>query len=122
MSDYALFVTAPRNLESLLAEELQSLGISQARETRGGVGFHGSLAEAYRVCLWTRVGNRVLLELDSFVADSPETLYQGMQQIDWQTHFGVENTFAVQFQSSQSNMTHSQYGALKAKDAIVDQF
>lgn len=122
MSDYALFVTAPLHLESLLTEELHAQGIDQARETRGGVSFHGTLEEAYRVCLWSRVANRVLLELGSFTADSPEALYRGMQQIDWRDHFGVANTFAVQFQSSQSTITHSQYGALKAKDAVVDQF
>ncbi|MDR9436298.1 MAG: bifunctional 23S rRNA (guanine(2069)-N(7))-methyltransferase RlmK/23S rRNA (guanine(2445)-N(2))-methyltransferase RlmL [Thiohalophilus sp.] len=122
MSDYALFVTAPLHLESLLAEELHALGIDQAQETRGGVSFSGTLEEAYRVCLWSRVANRVLLELASFTADSPEALYRGVQQIDWRDHFGVANTFAVQFQSSQSTITHSQYGALKAKDAVVDQF
>lgn len=122
MSDYALFVTAPLHLESLLAEELHALGIDQARETRGGVGFRGTLEEAYRVCLWSRVANRVLLELARFTADSPEALYRGVQQIDWRDHFGVADTFAVQFQSSQSTITHSQYGALKAKDAVVDQF
>ncbi|MFP4611712.1 MAG: bifunctional 23S rRNA (guanine(2069)-N(7))-methyltransferase RlmK/23S rRNA (guanine(2445)-N(2))-methyltransferase RlmL [Thiohalophilus sp.] len=122
MSEYALFVTAPLHLESLLAEELHALGIEQAQETRGGASFRGTLEEAYRVCLWSRVANRVLLELASFTADSPEALYRGVQQIDWRDHFGVANTFAVQFQSSQSTITHSQYGALKAKDAVVDQF
>jgi len=122
MSEYSLFVTAPKNMESLLAEELHAMGIDQAQETRGGVRFNGTLEEAYRVCLWCRVGNRVLLELGSFAADSPESLYQGIQQIDWQTHFSEANTFAVQFQTSHSRITHSQYGALKVKDAIVDQF
>lgn len=121
MTEYSLFVTAPRHLESLLAEELQGMAIP-ARETRGGAQFHGSLEQAYRACLWSRVANRVLLELARFTADSPEALYRGMQQIDWQEHFGVEATFAVQFQSTQSTITHSQYGAQKAKDAVVDQF
>lgn len=122
MPDYSLFVTTAKHLESLLAEELKQLGIEQARETRGGVRFQGSLAEAYRICLWSRVANRVLLELADFPADSPEALYQGIQTIDWQLHFGADNTFATRFHTSQSNITHSHYGALKVKDAIVDQF
>lgn len=121
MSEHSLFVTAPLHLESLLAEELQGMAIP-ARETRGGAQFNGSLEQAYRACLWSRVANRVLLELARFTADSPEALYRGIQQIDWQEHFDVEATFAVQFQSTQSAITHSQYGAQKAKDAVVDQF
>ena len=36
-------------------------------------------------------------------------------------HVGEEGTLAVDFNSSQSAITHSHYGALKTKDAIVDQ-
>ncbi|MBI1422414.1 MAG: bifunctional 23S rRNA (guanine(2069)-N(7))-methyltransferase RlmK/23S rRNA (guanine(2445)-N(2))-methyltransferase RlmL [Gammaproteobacteria bacterium] len=119
---HTCFATAPKNLEALLAEEIRQLGISNARDTRGGVTFQASLAEAYRVCLWSRVANRVLLQLATFVADAAETLYAGVQSIHWPAHFTTANTFAVDLNLSSSNLTHSQFAALKAKDAIVDQF
>ncbi|MEJ2360792.1 MAG: bifunctional 23S rRNA (guanine(2069)-N(7))-methyltransferase RlmK/23S rRNA (guanine(2445)-N(2))-methyltransferase RlmL [Gammaproteobacteria bacterium] len=119
---YTLFATAPKNLEALLAEEIRQLGIGNARDTRGGVRFAAELAEAYRVCLWSRVANRVLLQLATFVADSAESLYAGVQGIDWSAHFDTTQTFAIDLNLSSSNLTHSQFAALKAKDAIVDQF
>ncbi len=118
---FSLFATAPKNLEALLAEEIRQLGIS-ARDTRGGVTFQASLAEAYRVCLWSRVANRVLLQLATFAADSAEALYAGVQSIQWSQHFTTDQTFAIDLNLSSSNLTHSQFAALKAKDAIVDQF
>ena len=119
---HSYFATAPKHLEALLAEELRQLGIASARDTRGGVTFQGDLSEAYRVCLWSRVANRVLLQLAAFDADSAESLYAGVQAVPWQEHFTTNHTFAIDLNLSSSNLTHSQFAALKAKDAIVDQF
>ncbi|MCB1760597.1 MAG: bifunctional 23S rRNA (guanine(2069)-N(7))-methyltransferase RlmK/23S rRNA (guanine(2445)-N(2))-methyltransferase RlmL [Gammaproteobacteria bacterium] len=114
--------TAPKHMEQLLVEELRALGAEEVAETRAGARFKGTLATAYRVCLWSRIANRVLLPLASFAADSAEALYAGVQQIDWQNHFDLERTFAVDFNTSASRIDHSQFGALKVKDAVVDQF
>ncbi len=117
-----LFATAPKGMVQLLQTELQQLGGLELREQPAGVEFSGDLQTAYRVCLWSRCANRVLLPLNSFQADSPETLYQGVQSIDWPEHFNHHNTLAIDFVSRHSNIQHSQFGAQKVKDAIVDQF
>jgi len=119
---HTFFATAPKNLEALLAEEIRAVGIDNARDTRGGARFSSDLAGAYRVCLWSRVANRVLLQLASFSADSAESLYAGVQAIPWSEHFTTGQTFAIDLNLSSSRLTHSQFAALKAKDAIVDQF
>ncbi len=116
------FATTPKGIESLLAAELRRLGAASVRETRAGVAFEGDLAVAYRCCLWSRLANRILLPLARFAAASPETLYAGVQAIAWDEHLSVDTSLAIDFTASQSKITHSQYGALKAKDAIVDQF
>ena len=122
MTVYRCFATAPKNMESLLAEELRSLGIAEVFETRAGANFTASLAGAYKICLWSRTANRVLLELARFPAATPQALYEGVQAVPWQAHFDTHNSFAVTFATSQSRITHSHFGALKVKDAIVDQF
>lgn len=122
MNDLRFFAPAPRNLEALLAEELRGLGIASAREGRGGAGFHGDLAAAYRACLWSRVASRILLPLAQFPAPDPEALYDGIRHIPWQEHFDVDHTFAIDVTAAQAVIRHSHYAALKAKDAIVDQF
>lgn len=122
MNNYQFFATTPKNMESLLAEELRALGAENVSEARAGASFSGTLETACRACLWSRVANRVLLVLSQFPAETPEALYTGVQAIDWRRHFDVSNAFAVAFSSSQSEIHHTQFGALKTKDAIVDQF
>jgi 23S rRNA (guanine2445-N2)-methyltransferase / 23S rRNA (guanine2069-N7)-methyltransferase len=122
MDSYDLFVTAPRGTEAVLATELHALGVAGAAPGVGGVALHGPLELACRICLWSRVGNRVLLSLGRFPAPSPEALYAGVQAIDWRDHLRVEGTLAVDCFVRSSRITHSHYAALKVKDAVVDQF
>ena len=115
------FAPAPRHIESLLADELNAMSLPGVKEARGGARFEGTLSDAYRACLWSRVANRVLLPIGTFDAPTPEALYQGVQSIPWHDHLPDGRTFAVHMDSSQSAITHSHFGALKVKDAIVDQ-
>ena len=121
MNSSSFFATTPKGMESLLAAELRRLGAASVRETRAGVAFEGDLTIAYRSCLWSRLANRILLPLSRFTAETPEALYAGVRAIDWDGHLAADASLAIDFTASQSKITHSHYGALKAKDAIVDQ-
>lgn len=109
-------------MEPLLADELQSLGMQEIKLTRAGVTFHGQLLDAYRACLWSRIANRILLPLATFTAPDPDSLYQGIQTVNWKEHFSVDHTFAVETTLLNSHIQHTHFAALKVKDAIVDQF
>ena len=116
-----LFATAPKGVAGVVAGELRALGATQVGEHPAGVSFRGDLALAYRVCLWSRTASRILLTLHRFPAPTPETLYRGAGEIDWSAHLGETTTFAVSCALSRAEIQHSQYAALKVKDAIVDQ-
>jgi len=58
--------SAPRGFADLLARELQACGALQPRERSTGVAFAGTLESAYRACLWSRIANRVFLEVAHF--------------------------------------------------------
>ena len=122
MSKQHYFATAPKGMEGLLANELRQLDASNVKEGRAGVSFEGDLATAYRVCLWSRIANRVLKPLKTFPAADPEELYNGVLDIDWTEHLAVDGTLVVDFSTVQSAINHSQFGAQKVKDAICDQF
>ena len=115
------FATTAKGMEELLAAELREIGAQGVCVGRAGVEFEGSLEAAYRACLWSRVANRILLPLASFSAPSPQALYEGVGSIRWSDHLDPRRTLAVDFSASRSKITHSHYGALKTKDAIVDQ-
>lgn len=116
------FVSAPKHLGSLLADELGQLGVAGAVETRGGARFVGTLAEAYRVCLWSRVANRVLLPLASFPAQGTDDLYAGALEITWEDHLDASRTFAVHVDGQADDVKHTRFAALRVKDALADRF
>ncbi len=121
-SQHRFFATAPKGMEGLLADELRQLGAANVGETRAGVGFQGDLSRAYRVCLWSRIANRILMPLASFPAADPEQLYEGVMAVNWAEHLAVDGSLVVDFSSVRSEITHTQFGAQKVKDAIVDHF
>jgi 23S rRNA (guanine2445-N2)-methyltransferase / 23S rRNA (guanine2069-N7)-methyltransferase len=120
--DQSFFASAARNLETLLAEELRGLGLADAQETRGGVRFTGSLRHAYLVLLYSRVASRVLLPLAAFDAPDADALYAGVREIDWREHLLPDHTLAVHLDAIRSGIGNGRFGALRVKDAIVDQF
>ena len=122
MTDSRFFATCPKAMEDILATELKQLGVQQVKTAMAGVYFEGSLENAYRVCLWSRIANRVLLVLSSFTVTSQEDLYAGIYKVNWFDHMKPDDSFAVSFNAKASkviNNTH--FGALKVKDAVVDQ-
>ena len=115
------FATCPKNLEGLLEEELIFLGAQNTKQTIAGVKFTGDLALAYRACLWSRLANRVLLPLSEFSAEDADALYEGVRRIQWLEHLHPENSFVIDFAGVSLEINNSHFGALKVKDAIVDQ-
>jgi len=120
MSGY--YATCAKGLEYLLRDELAALGADDVHEGLAGVRFSGSLETAYRACLWSRLASRILLPLAEFDAPGDEALYRGIQDIDWTAHLQASATLAVDADTSQSQLTHSQFIARRVKDAVVDQF
>src|SRR5665648_1213741 len=116
------FATVPRGMESLLAGELRSLGAEHVKQARAGVSFQGTLETAYRVCLWSRLAGRVLLPLATGPAADGDELYATTYRVDWDAHLGVDGTLAVDFSGVSDTIRDTRYGAVRMKDAVVDQF
>jgi 23S rRNA (guanine2445-N2)-methyltransferase / 23S rRNA (guanine2069-N7)-methyltransferase len=116
----SLLASAPRGLADLLARELEGCGATEVRERATGVVFAGSLETAYRACLWSRVANRVLLEIARFEAADAAQFYQAARAIDWSQHLAPGATLACDFSGTHPAITHTHFGALKLKDAICD--
>lgn len=117
-----LFATAPGGLEGLLQSELVALGANDAKITSGGVLFVASDEIMYECLLWSRFASRILLLISEFDIDNDIDLYHKVNQINWPAIFDPDASFLVHFKGTNAAIRHTQYGALKVKDAIVDCF
>ncbi|MFT5708061.1 MAG: 23S rRNA (guanine2445-N2)-methyltransferase / 23S rRNA (guanine2069-N7)-methyltransferase [Oceanospirillaceae bacterium] len=114
--------TCPKGFEPLLVDELISFGADKVKQVAVGVEFSGDIEYAYRACLWSRVANRVLLPLLTGNAETADELYDAIQSIQWLDHMEPTNSLAISFTGSSRAINNTHFGALKVKDAIVDQF
>ena len=98
MSDrYELFLTCPKGLEGLLLEEAGNLGLEEAREHTSAIRGVAEMETAYRLCLRSRLANRVLLVLKRFPIQDAESLYEGVLEVDWFEHLEPNGSLAVEF-------------------------
>ncbi|MBS0557465.1 MAG: bifunctional 23S rRNA (guanine(2069)-N(7))-methyltransferase RlmK/23S rRNA (guanine(2445)-N(2))-methyltransferase RlmL [Proteobacteria bacterium] len=118
----SFFATCPKGLEYLLVDELNAIGANDVHEALAGVHFAGGLDAGYRACLWSRLASRVLMTLSEFDVADADALYAGARAIDWPAHLDIATSFAVDAVGTTSGLTHSQFAALRVKDAIVDAF
>lgn len=117
---HELILTCPKGLEGLLLDEAVGLGLEDAREQTAAIRGFADMEVAYRLCLWSRLANRVLLVLDRFATVNAETLYEGVHEVDWSEHLEATGSLAVEFSGHGSGIDNTHFGALKVKDAIVD--
>lgn len=122
MSTHSFFVTAPRGLVEVLADELRALGARVVRTEPGGCRVRGPLSFGYRVCLWSRVANRVLLHLADLPVRDDAALYEGVKALPWEDHLDPDGTLAVDYVAVRAAVEHTRFGMQRVKDAIVDRF
>lgn len=123
MQNLKLFVTGHKGFETPLFHELRAiLGATDAvlSKVYGGVEISASIDAVYRVCLHSRLANRVFCELARAAVEDDTRLYQAVYQVEWERHLQARNSIAVSATVSRSKLDHEHYVALKSKDAIVD--
>jgi putative N6-adenine-specific DNA methylase len=116
------FAQTADGLEQLATAEVERLGATEVSPAYRGVYFSCDLDGVYRVNYASRLLTRVLAPLLTFDCHSARYLYKTARSIDWADFLGVTDTFAVSANVSNSAIRHSQYAALRIKDAVADQF
>jgi 23S rRNA (guanine2445-N2)-methyltransferase / 23S rRNA (guanine2069-N7)-methyltransferase len=125
MQNLKLFITGHKGFETLLFHELRDILDSSAailEKKYGGVEISGGIETVYRICLHSRLANRVFCELGRAQVEDEAQLYQAVYQINWGAHLNARDSIAVSATLSRSRLEHTHFVALRAKDAIVDQF
>lgn len=144
MQKYAIFVELNRNIvpegkelqmenfkmvaktffgfEEILANELIKLGAQRVEQGTRMVSFYGDKGFMYKANLALRTPLKILKPIKQFKVFNENSLYKGIQSIDWTDYISVHQSFMIDATIFSEQFNHSQFVALKSKDAIVDQF
>lgn len=114
------FASCAKGLEYLLADELLALGCAKATATMAGVNVEGTLHDAQRAVLWSRLASRVVWPLTEYACEDEGALYAGARALPWHEHMDATLTLAVDAHVSGDAITHARYAAQRVKDAVVD--
>jgi len=121
------FCPCPRGMEAALAEELgeiaqQSTTMRVHNQVPGGVHCSGSMVDAYRVNLHSRIASRVLMRMGQRSYNNENDIYDLVLEQPWEDWFGVDHTIRVDVTAVKSPLKSLEFTTLKIKDAICDRF
>ena len=108
--------------EELLENELRQLGAQHIKKGVRNVRFTGDKGFMYKCNMGLRTAIKILKPILQFNVKDENELYKKIKDIAWEKYIDVDATLAVSATLSGDRFTHSQYIALKTKDAIVDRF
>ena len=91
-------------LEGLAANEIRKLNLSQVQTENGRVLCKGSVLDIPRLNLNLRTGERVLLVLGTFQAESFETLFEKTKALPWEQFLPKQAQFPVKGHSLNSTL------------------
>jgi 23S rRNA (guanine2445-N2)-methyltransferase / 23S rRNA (guanine2069-N7)-methyltransferase len=117
-----LFATTARGFEELLKAELSALGAQDCKVQQGGVAYQADDSALYRTLLWSRLSSRILLPLTHGKVYDDIDLYSTVTNFNWLQHFDSKSSFLVDFNGTNQAIRHTQFGAMRVKDGIVDYF
>ena len=117
-----LLATTARGFEELLKSELTELGAQDAKVAQGGVHYWADDETLYRTLLWSRLSSRILLPIVQAKVFSDLDLYSAVMGVNWLDYFDEKVHFFVDFNGTNQEIRHTQFGAMRVKDGIVDYF
>ena len=111
-----------QGLEGVLAGELESVGATDIEIATRAVVFKGSEEVMMRAHLYVSTAIAILKPIAEFTVNSFDDLYEKAYDIPWENYFEPQKTISVSQNIHSVKLNHSQFGALRVKDAIVDRF
>lgn len=119
MTKYQLVATSAMGLESIVAEEVKSLGY-ETKVENGKVYFEGDETAIARCNLWLRVADRVKIVVAQFPANTFDQLFESTKKIEWERYLPVDASFPVSGKSVKSKLFSVPDCQAIVKKAIVE--
>lgn len=92
------------------------------KSPQGGVHYWADDETLYRTLLWSRLSSRILLPIVQAKVFSDLDLYSAVVGVNWLDYFDEKVHFFVDFNGTNQEIRHTQFGAMRVKDGIVDYF
>lgn len=108
--------------EEILEKELNQLGAQRIKKGVRHVRFVGDKGFMYKCNIGLRTAIKILKPIRQFQVKDESDLYKKIKAICWEKYLDTDGSLAVNATLNGETFTHSQYIALKTKDAIVDRF
>lgn len=122
MENFKMVAKTFFGFEDILAKELQILGAQEVEQGVRVVTFKGDKGFMYKANLALRTALKILKPIYFFRATNEETLYKGIQGVNWSKYINANQTFVIDATVHSDRFNHTEFVAQKCKDAIVDQF
>ena len=122
MENFKMIAKTLFGFEEVLAKELAQLGAQKIEQGTRMVSFYGDKGFMYKANLALRTALKILKPIHQFRAFNEQSLYRGIQSVEWSKYMSEHQSFVVDVTLHSEHFNHSQFVALKTKDAIVDQF
>lgn len=116
------FATCPRGLESVLVDELSTMGANNVAPTDGGASFTGDMPLAWRANLESRVATRILWRVGKADYQTEDDIYKAALALPWPSWFDVSRTMMVKVTAVKSPLKSLEFITLRIKDAVCDKF
>jgi len=120
--EFEMVATCMQNIEEELEEEIAAIGGTDIKRQKRAISFRGDLSVLYKANIWLRTALKVLKPIYHFKAHTEDQFYRKAKEYAWEELFGSDKTFYIDFAVNAKHFPHSQYIALRLKDAIVDRF
>lgn len=95
MRRFELVVPCHFGMESVLKREITDLGYDITEVSDGRVTFFGDEEALCRANIFLRTGERVLIKIGSFHAETFEELFQGTRSLPWEEYIPADGRFWV---------------------------
>jgi len=124
----SFFCPCPRGLEAALADELGDIAqlgggtLKVHNQVPGGVHCSGTLQDAYRINLHSRIASRVLMRIAQGGYVNENDIYDLALAAPWEEWFSVDHTIRVDLTAIKSPLKSLEFTTLKIKDGVCDRF
>ncbi|MDI3471847.1 MAG: putative N6-adenine-specific methylase [Thermotogaceae bacterium] len=87
--------TCASGLEGALCKELRNMDYKILHTIRGRVLFEAPIEDVFKLNLWLRTAERVIMVLKQFKAENFDELFDGISQISWGDYINKKGAFPI---------------------------